>query len=78
MEKATTRIYVDSEKIFMTEPALKDDQVSITVSRLKAKKDDKELIFLDVQCKKQVASQTWCQSPEAIQIREQFRETMAQ
>lgn len=78
MEKATTRIYVDSEKIFMTEPALKDDQVSITVSRLKAKKDDKELIFLDVQCKKQVASQTWCQSPEAIKIREQFRETMAQ
>lgn len=78
VDNATTRVYVDSEKIFMTEPATKDDQVSITVSRLKTKKSANEVIFLDVQCKKQVASQTWCESTQAVKIRQDFLKAMNQ
>ncbi|WP_456417275.1 DUF4124 domain-containing protein [Thiolapillus sp.] len=70
---ATTPVYVDSDKIFITQPPRKNEDLSITVSRLRPRKDQAELIFLDIQCKKEVATDTWCKRPEAIKIRENFR-----
>lgn len=73
---ATTRVYVDSERIFITQPPRKNDDLSITASRLRPRKDKEELIFLDIQCKKEIATDTWCKRPEAIEIRENFRPTV--
>ncbi|WP_456379766.1 DUF4124 domain-containing protein [Thiolapillus sp.] len=70
---ATTPVYVDSDKIFITQPPRKNEDLSITASRLRPRKDQSELIFLDIQCRKEVATDTWCKSPQAITIRENFR-----
>ncbi len=70
---ATTPVYVDSDKIFITQPPRKNEDLSITASRLRPRKDQPELIFLDIQCRKEVATDTWCKRLEAIKIRENFR-----
>lgn len=70
---ATTSAYVDSDKIFITLPPKTNEDLSIAASRLRPHKDQPELIFLDIQCKKEVATDTWCKRPEAVSIRENFR-----
>lgn len=75
---ATTPVYADSARIFMTRPPITDKDISITVSRIRPDKKGREVIFLDVQCKKEVASQTWCKKPEALKIREGFKAAITQ
>ncbi len=75
---ATTAIYADSSRIFMTRPAVTEQDISITVSRIRPDKKGKEVIFLDVQCKKTIASETWCRKPKAETIRTGFKPAMAQ
>lgn len=70
---ANTPIYVDAERMFMTQPARKQEDLSITVSRLRPEKDQPELIFMDITCRKQVATETWCQKGKARNIRKNFR-----
>jgi len=70
---ATTRVYVDSDSIFITQPPKTNEDLSITASRLRPQKDKQEIIFLDIQCKKELATDTWCKRPDAIKIREGFR-----
>ncbi len=72
-ENATTPVYVDSSKIFITKPPKTNDDVSVTVSRLRPKKDQPEIIFLDIQCKKSTIAEPWCKTQQAQQMREQFR-----
>lgn len=75
---ATTRVYTDSERIFMTLPAITDNDISITISRIQPYKQGKEIIFLDVQCKKKLANETWCRKPEVQKIRDGFKAAVAQ
>lgn len=75
---ATTPVHTDSNRIFMTMPAIKMEDISITVSRIRPDKKGKEVIFMDVQCKKNVAHETWCKSPEAKIIRDGFKAAVAQ
>lgn len=75
---ATTPIHTDSERIFMTMPAVTSDDISITVSRIRPDKKDNDVIFMDVQCKKTVANETWCRTPEAQKIRDGFKAAVAQ
>lgn len=70
---ATTRTYVDTRKMFMTQPPKEKEDLSITVSRLRPEPDKPEIIFMDVACKKQVASDTWCETEAARAIRNDFR-----
>ena len=70
---ATTRTYVDTRKMFMTQPPKEKADLSITVSRLRPEPDKPETIFMDVACRKQVASDTWCETEEARKIRNEFR-----
>ncbi|RTZ76391.1 MAG: hypothetical protein DSZ02_01405 [Gammaproteobacteria bacterium] len=70
---ATTRTYVDTRKMFMTQPPKEKTDLSITVSRLRPEPDKPEIIFMDVACRKQVASDTWCETEEARKIRNEFR-----
>jgi hypothetical protein len=72
-QHATTRIYVDTRRMFMTQPPRKKDDISITVSRLRPLQDRPEIIFLDVSCKKTVANATWCETDQAKKIRLGFR-----
>jgi len=73
---ATTPVYVDAEHIFITQPPRNDKDLSLTLSRLKAKDTTGEIIFLDIQCKKQVATDTWCTRKDALALRESFRPTL--
>jgi len=75
---ATTPVYADSERIFMTKPAVTDEDISITVSRIRPDRKGNEVIFLDVQCKKTVANQTWCKKPVAMEIRKGFKPALTQ
>ena len=72
-KNATTPVYVDSDQIFITQPPKKPSDLSVTVSRLRAKKDQPEIVFLDVQCKSRTIKEPWCKTPKAQQMREQFR-----
>jgi hypothetical protein len=73
---ATTPVYVDSDKIFITQPPRSNTDLSITASRLHPQEEQTELIFLDIQCIKEIATDTWCKRPDAIKIREGFRSTL--
>ena len=73
---ATTRTYVDTRKMFMTQPPKEKTDLSITVSRLRPEPDKPEIIFMDVACKKQIASDTWCETEEAHDIRNNFRKAV--
>jgi hypothetical protein len=75
---ASTPVYTDSERIFMTMPAVAISDISITVSRIRPDKEGKEVIFMDVQCKKNIAHETWCRTPEAQKIRDGFKPAVAQ
>ncbi len=70
---ATTPVYVDADHIFITQPPRDDKDLSLTVSRLKTEDSDAEIIFLDIQCKKKVATDTWCTRKDALRLRESFR-----
>ena len=75
---ATTPVHTDTERIFMTMPAVKSGDISITVSRIRPDKKENDVIFMDVQCKMTVAHETWCRTPEAQKIRDGFKAAMAQ
>jgi len=70
---ATTPVYVDADHIFITQPPRDNKDLSLTVSRLKTKGANAEIIFLDIQCKKEVATDTWCTRKDALRLRESFR-----
>jgi len=73
---ATTPIYVDTHRMFMTQPPRNKNDLSITVSRLHPEENQPEIIFLDVACKKQVANETWCKTEKAQEIRANFRKAV--
>lgn len=75
---ATTPVYADADRIFMTRPAITDKDISVTVSRILPDKKGRVVIFMDVQCKKLVAHETWCKKPEAKKIRAEFKQAVAQ
>ncbi len=70
---ATTPVYVDTRRMFMTQPPRTKEDLSLSVSRLRPIPDKPEIIFLDVSCKKQVANETWCTTEQARKIRSAFR-----
>ncbi|WP_456447842.1 DUF4124 domain-containing protein [Thiolapillus sp.] len=73
---ATTPVYVDADHIFITQPPRNNKDLSLTLSRLKTKDATGEIIFLDIQCKKEVATDTWCTRKDALALRESFRPTL--
>ena len=64
---------MDADHIFITQPPRNDEDLSLTVSRLKTKGSNAETIFLDIQCKKKLSTDTWCKRKDALRIRESFR-----
>ncbi len=70
---ATTRTYVDTAKMFMTQPPKRKEDLSIAVSRLRPEENKAEIIFLDVACKKEKINDTWCENEKSWEIRKGFR-----
>ena len=73
---ATTPVYVDANHIFITQPPRNNKDLSLTLSRLKTKDATGEIIFLDIQCNKEVATDTWCTRKDGLALRESFRPTL--
>ncbi len=70
---ATTPVYVDADHIFITQPPRNNKDLSLTLSRLKTKDSSAEIIFMDIQCKKELATDTWCTRKDALMLRNNFR-----
>jgi hypothetical protein len=75
-EHATTPVYVDADQIYITQPPRNSKDLSLTLSRLKTKDSSAEIIFMDIQCKKEVATDTWCTRKDALLLRENFRPSL--
>lgn len=70
---ATTRLQILSDKIIMTAAPVKDQDVSITVSRIQNKDTGKTVLFMDLYCKETPRGAEHCASPEIQGIRSAYR-----
>jgi hypothetical protein len=75
---STTPIKIDGQNIVITGEPLKDDDISISISRINDIKTGALLIFMDLQCKIISLQKRICLNNEAIkQIKEGFRDELA-
>jgi len=61
------------KRIIMTKSAVKDTDVSLTVSRIENKEGQQEF-FLDVQCKDSTPGAILCNSPKINKVRLGFKD----
>lgn len=71
-EHATTRMQLLGRNIIMTHPPIKDQDISLTVSRIKREGSTEEF-FLDIQCKDSTPGEEHCKSSAVQEIRKGFR-----
>ncbi len=71
-ENATTKLQLLGEGIYMTRAPSEDQDVSLTVARIKNKKTGKEKIFLDQQCRVSVMGQEFCESETSKDLKRNF------
>lgn len=71
-EHATTRMQLLGKSIIMTQPPIKDQDISLTVSRIKREGSIEEF-FLDIQCKDNTLGDEFCKSAAIQEIRKGFR-----
>ena len=70
---STTRIQMLSKTIIMTDAALKDSDISITVSKIREKDAPGAKLFMDLQCKDSPRGADLCESASVEQIRMGFK-----
>lgn len=73
-QHATTPVEVIGERILVTKPAKKPQDISLTVSRLA--KDGVERLFLDISCQPSVTGRDFCNTEPVQALRRQFVEAM--
>ncbi|MBU0500110.1 MAG: DUF4124 domain-containing protein [Gammaproteobacteria bacterium] len=71
-EHASTRMQLLGRSIIMTHPPIKDQDISLTVSRIKREGAIEEF-FLDIQCKDNTLGDEFCKSATVQEIRKGFR-----
>lgn len=84
-EFATTKLQMLSESIIMTAVPVKDDDISITVARIRRTAGEEDSIvprygaqlFLDVQCKSSPLGMELCKSDKVEKIRTGFKKYLA-
>ncbi len=67
---ATTPIFIDSPAIIHTQDPHQDDDISLTVARIRGK--DRDTLFLDVRCKLSSVGQALCHSDKVRTLRAEF------
>lgn len=70
---ATTRLQMLAESIIMTAAPVKDQDISITVSRITQKDDPGAQLFMDLQCKDSPRGKEFCETEKVSGIRSGFR-----
>ena len=75
---ATTRLQMLADSIIMTAAPLRDDDISITVSRIRNKEDPGARLFMDLQCKESPRGRDFCNTGEVDRIRTGFREFLGE
>ncbi|MEJ2455525.1 MAG: DUF4124 domain-containing protein [Candidatus Thiodiazotropha sp.] len=71
---STTQVKMDGENILMTGAPVENDDISITVSRIRDRKTDQTLIFMDLQCKETSQGIALCKGGERVRrIKEGFQ-----
>ncbi|MCX8048454.1 MAG: DUF4124 domain-containing protein [Methylohalobius sp.] len=68
---ATTALFIDSDIVLHTEDPRQDQDISLTVARIKGKNGE-DTLFLDVRCKLSGIGQRLCQSDKVREIRAGF------
>lgn len=77
-QHATTRLQLLADSIIMTAAPLKDNDITIAVSRIVDADVPGARLFLDLQCKDSPRGKDFCITPEIEQIRIGFRDYLAQ
>jgi len=73
-QHATTRLQLLAESIIMTAAPIKDNDITIAVSRIVEPDVPGARLFMDLQCKESPRGKEFCLTPEIEQIRIGFRE----
>lgn len=73
LKYATTAIQIQGEFIIMTKAPKKDDDISITISKIR-QKNQPTMLFMDLFCKGNPNGQELCKSPKVAAIRHAYRE----
>ena len=69
---ATTKLQLVGEGIYMTRAPKADNEISLTVARIKNKKTQQEKIFLDQQCRSSVKGAEFCNSEQSKDLKRNF------
>lgn len=76
-QHSTTPVQMVGDNIFLTGSPSENDDISISVSRIRDRKLDKILIFMDLQCKGTTQGHALCSRGERVQrIKENFQSTL--
>ena len=73
-QHATTRLQLLADSIIMTAAPIKDNDITIAVSRIVEPSTPGARLFLDLQCKDSPRGKDFCLTPEVDNIRTGFRE----
>lgn len=73
LKHATTKLEMESDTVIITGAPSRDDEYSITVSRIRDHKGTGAEIFLDLQCRETTKGRDLCKSEELNSIRQGFR-----
>jgi hypothetical protein len=74
---AVTRLQLASDTVIMTAAPSRDNEYSLTVSRIRAKEGGGSEIFLDLQCRDTAKGFDLCQSEKIQAIRDGFRSAVS-
>ncbi len=77
-EYNTTPITMDAENIIMSSGAANENDISITLSRIRDSKQGNTLIFLDLQCKDSPQGAKFCKSEAVENIKQGFQAALSE
>ena len=75
-EFATTPIEYVSDQLIMTAPPVRNEDINITVARIRDKEDTGAQLFLDIQCLGTQSGQEFCAGPRVQLTKKRFRTYM--
>jgi hypothetical protein len=71
---ATTRLQILSDNVMLTAPPRKDEDISITMSRIQEKAGEGFYIFMDLQCNMETPRGIdFCRGPKVEEVRKGFK-----
>ena len=76
-QHTTTPIKMDAEHVLMSGTAIQDNDISITLSRIRDSKREQTLIFMDLQCEDSPQGVEYCESEKVENIRQGFQAAIA-